>query len=565
MEKVVNFLKQERIFFLIALFGLILKVTLLGDRPLHHDESLHAQYGKYFANSFTKGYYKYDPLLHGPLLYHLQGLWTWLAGPLTNSGVRFIPVVLGFLISLSPLAFLKYANRTSLLFITLFLSISPTFTYWSRFIRHDFLVISSIIAATWILLKKPKNHALYLGLMIGVHFSSKENFYVHIAIAFGFLITRYFIEKKYPLAKLKQIAWIFLGFFLVSIPLYTAWFQYSDGIIDGLFKKSLSYWITQHHSERISGPFFFNSLIISIYETWLIPCLGILFFHWFKQQSLRFRIIDISAVLVFAIVSLIMPTPLPSFFSVWLKTKNGLDVFLFFSFIYIALRTTIFYLRQHDLLQAALHYTAFSLLFTYSYLGEKVPWLAIYPTLALVLLIAYQLKFYSTNLKIIVFASLILCLPKTIYINHIVPGSERELISQVHTSREYEDLLLKLKASLETPVDTIKPRVLVLEDNGWPLSWYIWGLNGVDYNAAKTQYANYDFIFDKQINSKTSAFLRNTHNRHSITLRHYWWPDFSQITFSKWCKLAFLHKPWSESGFYKVAVWRKKNGFFSEE
>ena len=132
MEQVKSFFKEYWPFLLLSFLGFILKFALLGERPLHHDESLHAQYGKYFANSFSTGFYKYDPMLHGPFLYHLQALWHWIAAPLSKAQVRFIPAFLGCLLSLSPLLFRNRLNKNQLFFIMLFLAISPTFTYWSR-------------------------------------------------------------------------------------------------------------------------------------------------------------------------------------------------------------------------------------------------------------------------------------------------------------------------------------------------------------------------------------------------------------------------------------------------
>src|SRR5690606_13116720 len=199
-------------------------------------------------------------------------------------------------------------------------------------------------------------------------------------------------------------------------------------------------------------------------------------------------------------------------------------------------------------------YAAFASFFTYSYLGEKVPWLAIYPTLFFVILCAYALPKLSHRKQVITFVFLICCLPKTIYINHIAPGDARELISQVHTTKAYEDIALKLRDSLNVPSGAIKPRILVLEDNGWPLSWYIWGINGVDYHKLAS-YQEYDFIYDKLMNPQLATELNLSHERQVIPLRHYWWPNFNELSFSRWLKLIFLHENWSNTGEYNIALW----------
>src|SRR5690606_35684042 len=334
------------------LLGLILKLFWLDIRPLHHDESLHAQYGKYFANSFTRGFYKYDPLLHGPLLYHLQGLWTWLAGPLSKFGVRIPAVFFGFLISLSPILFRKYLKPISTSFLVLFFTLSTTFNYWSRFLRHDFLTIIAMILALHLWLKKPNYYSFYLGLCAGIHLCAKENFFVHLAILSGFLVTTCVVSRSVRLPSLKSLGFFILGFFIISTPLYSGWFQYSQGLLDGLYRKSLFYWFSQHQTERISGPFYFNGLILSQYETWLIPMALLSLYSWLKLQTLRFRIIDLSVVSFFILIAFVIDPAKYPFMLIWLKIKTPLDIPLFFLSIYFAVRATFSFLFKKQLTYA---------------------------------------------------------------------------------------------------------------------------------------------------------------------------------------------------------------------
>src|SRR5215217_15575 len=63
----------------ISLFVLAVITRLwgLGDRALHHDETLHAAYSwrLYMNQGFI-----HDPLLHGPFLYHIVALMYFLFG-----------------------------------------------------------------------------------------------------------------------------------------------------------------------------------------------------------------------------------------------------------------------------------------------------------------------------------------------------------------------------------------------------------------------------------------------------------------------------------------------------
>ena len=57
----------------VILLGAFLRLWALGDKPLHHDESIHAWYSfKLFTDG--GGAYRYDPAYHGPFLYHANAL-----------------------------------------------------------------------------------------------------------------------------------------------------------------------------------------------------------------------------------------------------------------------------------------------------------------------------------------------------------------------------------------------------------------------------------------------------------------------------------------------------------
>ena len=65
----------------VILLGAVLRFWGLGDKPLHHDESLHAYFSLQLMHNLENwaacfnavpGYtcYQYDPLLHGPFQFH---------------------------------------------------------------------------------------------------------------------------------------------------------------------------------------------------------------------------------------------------------------------------------------------------------------------------------------------------------------------------------------------------------------------------------------------------------------------------------------------------------------
>src|SRR5215211_1581077 len=72
---------------------------VLGDRAIHHDESLHATFAWYFYKGMG---YTHDPLMHGPFLFHSMALIYGLFG-LTDTTARFVPALLGSVLVALPL------------------------------------------------------------------------------------------------------------------------------------------------------------------------------------------------------------------------------------------------------------------------------------------------------------------------------------------------------------------------------------------------------------------------------------------------------------------------------
>src|SRR5207237_41425 len=120
----------------------------LETRPFHHDESQHAMFGKYFYDFPEIQYYKYDPMMHAPLLYNFfRMVYTAFGNTLWAS--RAPIALIGTLFLLVPLIFRKYFTPTALLALTAALSFSSNMVYWSRFVIHDYFVISAMLLALY--------------------------------------------------------------------------------------------------------------------------------------------------------------------------------------------------------------------------------------------------------------------------------------------------------------------------------------------------------------------------------------------------------------------------------
>src|SRR6266567_1317743 len=92
-----------------ALFGVafLLHFLDLGSRALHHDESLHATYSYYL---YRGSGYKHDPLMHGPVLFHLTALMYFLFG-VTEATSRFAAAFAGTALMMTPVLLRRWLGR----------------------------------------------------------------------------------------------------------------------------------------------------------------------------------------------------------------------------------------------------------------------------------------------------------------------------------------------------------------------------------------------------------------------------------------------------------------------
>jgi uncharacterized protein (TIGR03663 family) len=142
-------------FLAVFVLGIILRFWGLGDKPLHHDESLHAYYSLQLMlhdlqnwasclNPQTAGCYTYDPLLHGPFQFHAIAITyqiaQWLGAPqngVNTTTVRIPAATLGSLIVILPYLLRHYLGKWCALLASFFLAVSPSMVYFSRFARED--------------------------------------------------------------------------------------------------------------------------------------------------------------------------------------------------------------------------------------------------------------------------------------------------------------------------------------------------------------------------------------------------------------------------------------------
>jgi len=138
----------------VILLGAILRFWGLGDRPLHHDESLHGYFSLQLLHNNIEQWlscfkplgncYHYDPLTHGPFQFHAIAVVYLIAQFLrvpdygvNTTTVRIAAALLGTVIVALPYFLRHYLGKVGAWLACFLLAISPSMVYFSRFARED--------------------------------------------------------------------------------------------------------------------------------------------------------------------------------------------------------------------------------------------------------------------------------------------------------------------------------------------------------------------------------------------------------------------------------------------
>ncbi|NMC62653.1 MAG: TIGR03663 family protein [SAR324 cluster bacterium] len=424
------FSAAEWIFFSILLIaGLLLRWISLDYLPLHHDESIHAMFGQYFYDFPELQYYKYDPEYHGPTLYMLLRLIYTSFGS-TDASARSPITIIGSLMIFVPFLFRRYLKPTTTLFLTAAISLSPTLVYWSRFLREDFIVIFGMFLVLYgATLAKESARSFFILTGIALNWATKANVFVFLGILVGYLIFEflfsYFILKKeethlraiinhlrlFPVQV--AVSFGFAAFLFTYI--ISSGYRHIEAISNGLGLRGLQYfilklvnfgiapmaekwsdamrhdvllyWLGKHSIERIQGPFNFHIYQLSWYELVFMCAFLIHFIFFYLNAGKAIKVIAAAvwttAIGLFLFYRFNTDINLSNqIFWKFFKLKDANDLLGLFVLMSHAFFVTCHHLYKRDYALAFFGYYFTANFFTYSYLGEKVPWLSTYPFVA---------------------------------------------------------------------------------------------------------------------------------------------------------------------------------------
>jgi uncharacterized protein (TIGR03663 family) len=173
---------EQAAYLAILLLALVSRLWGLGDRALHHDETLHA----FFSWLIFRGEgYVHDPLLHGPFLYFFGALIYFLFS-VSDATARLGPALFGVALVMMPYLLRRELGRSAALLASLYLLISPAFMYIARFIRHDpYTIVFELLALIGAVRYATTRRPLWLYVMalaLALMFVTMETFFLYLAI-----------------------------------------------------------------------------------------------------------------------------------------------------------------------------------------------------------------------------------------------------------------------------------------------------------------------------------------------------------------------------------------------
>ncbi len=414
-DKLSSFRDERYLFMAIIVIGIFLRLFNLTERPMHHDESVHGYLAYWIYKYFA---YTYDPAFHGPFIYYI----TAFAFYLFNDSIlvaRLVPVTFGVVLIILPY-FLKRWLGNSYLFLSLLLGISPTFLYFTRFLRNDIFILVfffiTFIAYMWFR-ETGEEKYIVIGLIAAAFgFITKENAIIYAFIFISFMFFNGLREHRAGYIRLCLNYWrgylVGLAVFAIIFSVfYSSFFLNPEGLKTAVI-GSVEHWLKMHEIKDHYKPPYYYFGIFFRYE-FLIFLMGLVGVLQILQK----------------------------------KEKNVFPLFV--------------------------GYWAIMSLLIYGYLSHKVPWLSIHMLLPFAVGGAYllkELRLDRKDVRVAMAVAVAATLVVAIHVNYINYANDDEMLVYVQTKPEFVQLvgILKKKLEMGEGVWVIEP-----ENDYWPLPWYL--------------------------------------------------------------------------------------------
>ncbi len=589
----------------VLIFAAATRFYGLAAKPFHHDESLYATYSWYLYEG--RGY-KYDPMMHGPFMFYLDALLFALFGA-SDFTARLSAAVFGIGIVACAWLFRRELGKAGSLAAAVIFAVSPTFMYFSRFFREDIFVafwalLTAGLFTNW-LRSRARGWLYGAAASFAFVFCVKENSYMFLFIFASFGVFMFIFERLFgggaPRAGGRRMPPVLdaLGaaavFFAVFFLFFTSFFRNMPGFVDGLYRKSLGYWMHQHGIQRIKGPFTYFCPLAAAYELPLLAVLfsGIASLLW-RTAARRAVLVVSTAVAIPAMLLFNRGLPIEPWDKLFHMTETMHIFFAAYVFT-IGMAATCSYLRDGRRFPAFLSYWAWMSVLLYSYAGEKVPWLLMHPLMPMALWTALVLDDFFRGGRFqrraglyafLLAAGLLLFLQASLRLCFVNEANPVECMVYTQTSVDIQKTLKIISGLAEETGRGLQIPIGIQGESTWPYSWYLrdykeWYQHAV-FSAPNKMVVAVDWDKRKDFSAIFEPHYRETR----MKLREWWvptplsglkrpgrgWPEilFGRSPFSVFlsdasyrlealAKYYFSRKVWSVLGSQDIAFYVRKD------
>jgi len=581
---VVGTFNLERcIYVAVFAIAILTRLYILGERPFHHDESIHA----FFSWKITHdgvGSYEYDPVYHGPLLYYATAAGMRLFGD-SDFTARLSAALFGLGLVAFAWPLRRYLGRWGALAFLLLVTFSPSLSYFTRFVRHDIYMALTNLAAIFFLFRygeeRQARHLYYAGACLALSFCTKEDMY---ALGPVFLVSLLLMlawevvyagdwratlrsvtaETKATLrGALVPLVTTAIVFAIVWLALYTSVFTHPRNW--NSVGRALRYWWGQHEIKRIGGPWWYYFPDLVIYEPLIFfPALALLLAHLLRpaareRASTRYLAYGtMAATIAFAAGLVLVPARAPVVLLVALVLAGP----------------TLMRRWLPD------RFTRFLVIWTmgnfgfYSWAQEKVPWLLV-PLLVPAALLAAM--WFRQLIERRTFArpgpalALGLCSVLTIwsliasnyYYDAPRPDEDpakrhAELLAYVQSTYDIHKVMDRIEQIGSVLGTGTQTRLAVSGNATWPLSWYLrhYPVNwSGDVRTVDTPVV----IIDREAGAAIEKALGDRYEKIPFQIRGWWEPDWKKLDLTTLVRFLVTREAFSPTGSSDAVMYAIKD------
>jgi uncharacterized protein (TIGR03663 family) len=570
----------------VAIAAGLTRFWALGDRPLHHDESIHA----YQSYTLSKGGdWRYDPAYHGPFLYYVNALVYKVFGA-SDFTARLMPAVFGLLLIAFAWPLRRWIGKPAAAAYAIFVLTSPHFVYFSRFIREDLyslvFTLGTILAFQRFLETDRSKWLMLSATAFALAGVTKENAYMTGVLFVGYALWCVVRGAGSPdgprpaaavrsglfwtLGRLAPIVSAGILFMVIWAGMYTAFGKYPGDWL--AIPKAVKYWMGQHSIARIPGPWYYYFPQLLFYDTAIVFAAFFAFSRrdWKTDPFLRCLRAAVLPIAGYMLLRWRVPFFAPHAM-VWI-------VVILAAAVVLTLRRPP---AEPPSLPPFLQFVAFwaaGSLAIYGWAREKVPWLTVHPLLPLTILAALGVaRLWSERRRpsagLALGATLLLLCVNTSgaylaafrYGAHDVEKQPKhaEMLAYVQTSKDLVRALAPARAA-KARVPAGQPVVTVAGEAVWPLTWYLRD-DTVSWASRIEQASTPVIVADWDQEGALEKQLTGKYDAKRVPIRAWWFPDptkdgdKTRPTFRDMVRLWLFHEIWSPIGSQDATFFVRKD------